>query len=70
MPHLTSAASLHAARTVLREFSLTVRPPESLPSGSIPNIRADESCLAITIDYGTNIFHVSELRPELRYWQE
>jgi hypothetical protein len=38
--------------------------------GNVPNLRADERCLAILIDVTTNVYRVAQLRPEFRYWQE
>ena len=70
MAHRTSASALNAARSVLSVYNLTVRTPEDLPSGRVANLKADEACLAVIIDYATNIFQLSSLRPELRYWQE
>lgn len=70
MPHRTSAAALHAAREVLKHYSLEVIPPETLPTSKIDNLQATEKCIAILIDYSTNIYHLANLRPELRYWQK
>src|SRR5207237_3423034 len=70
MPHRTSAAALHAARTVLRNYTLTVKSPDAFTTGRVPNMRSDESCVAVVIDYATNVFHIAALRPELRHWQE
>ena len=69
MAHSVSAASLHAARTVLKNYDFVVRPPELLPSGRLDGLEPSEKCIAILIDYATNIFKIAELRPELRYWQ-
>lgn len=68
--HRSSAASLRAARIVLEKYNITVRPPESLVSGAIPNLTNSEACVSVIIDYATNVFHLSLIRPELRYWQE
>ncbi len=65
MAHMTSAAALHAARTVLREYAIEVRPERRLS-----NQAADERCLAIVIDLTSNAWRVCEVRPELRYWRE
>jgi len=70
MAHRTSAPALRAARVVLKSYSLTVKPPQALPSGRLEKLEADERCVAILIDYATNIFKIAELRPELRYWQK
>lgn len=70
MAHRVSAASLHAARIVLKNYTLVVKPPESLPSGRLDKLEPNEKCVAILIDYATNIFQVVLLRPELRYWQK
>jgi len=70
MAYLTSAAALTAARLVMEHYEFTVRPPETLTSGRMDNIQATEKCIAILIDYATNIFKVAELRPEFYYWQE
>jgi hypothetical protein len=64
-PHRISAASLHAARTVMQCFDITVK-----PDTGVPNLRADVRCLAILIDITTNVYRAAQLRPELRYWQE
>lgn len=69
MAHRTSASALHTARVILKNYDLTVRPPETLVSGRIDNLKADEAHLAIIIDYATNAFEVALLRPEVRYWQ-
>jgi hypothetical protein len=55
---------------LFKNYDLTVRPPETLPSGRIANLQATVACAAILIDYATNIFEVTNLRPEFRYWQE
>ncbi len=65
MAHRTSAAALHAARTVLREYDIAIRPDRQMP-----NQAADEKCLAIVIDLTTNAYRVCGVRPELRYWQD
>jgi len=70
MAHRTSAAALTAARLVMDHYQFTVRPPETLTSGRIDNIQANEKCIAILIDYATNIFKIAELRPEFNHWQE
>ncbi len=70
MAHRTSAAALHAARVILRNFNIEVIPPEKLASGRIPNLQNNEACLAVIIDLTTNVFEISALRPELRYWQK
>jgi hypothetical protein len=70
MAHRVSAAALHAARVVLKHYTLEAKPIEELPSGRIPNLEATEKCLAIVIDWMSNVFHVANVRPELRYWQE
>jgi len=54
----------------MNAYTMEVRPQEELTSGRVQGIMADERCLAILIDYATNIFEVCKLRPELRYWQE
>ena len=70
MSHLISAPALDAAGNILKKYDITVRPPEELPSGRVDKLEANERCAAILIDYATNVFEVSKLRPELRYWQE
>jgi hypothetical protein len=70
MAHRSSAAALHAARVLLRDYDLSVRPPESLPSGRIPQLKATEAHISVVIDLATNAFRVAELRPELSYWHE
>lgn len=67
MPHLISAPSWHAAHVVLKHFTLEVR-PKALER--IPKLQADARCVAIFIDFGTQIFNVVKLRPELMYWQK
>ena len=70
MAHLISAAALEAAGNLRKRFDLTVKSQDELSSGRVPSIQNDERCLAIVIDYATNVFEVAKLRPELRYWQE
>lgn len=71
MPHLISAASLVAARNVQRFFNFTVLAPEEMHgSRELVGLKADDRCIAILIDYATNVHEVTELRPELRHWQE
>jgi hypothetical protein len=70
MAHRISAAALHLARNILKEFSLAVRPPETLISGRVDKLQATEAHAAIIIDYATNVFHIALLRPEVRYWQK
>jgi hypothetical protein len=65
MAHRVSAAALHAARVVLKNYTLEVKPVEELPSGRIPNLEASEKCVAIIIDWMSNIFQVVELRTQL-----
>lgn len=36
----------------------------------IDNLLPDTRCLAILIDLVSNIYHVTQLRPELYYWQQ
>lgn len=69
MAHLTSAAALRTARLILREYDLTVRPPESLVSGRIDNLTNSEAHVAVIVDYATNIFQITSLRPEVCFWQ-
>lgn len=68
MAHRTSAASLHAARVVLKEYELTPRPEEELTGGKIPGLKATEAHLAVIIDYATNIFELVKHRPEMDHW--
>lgn len=70
MAHRTSAAALHTARVILKEYDLSVRPPEVLVSGRVYNLEASEAHLGIVIDHATNIHHVALLRPEIRYYQK
>ena len=70
MAHRVSAAALHSAVTLKKSFSFMVRPPEELPSGRVAGLDDSEKCIAIIVDYATNIFELAVLRPELRYWQE
>jgi hypothetical protein len=69
MAHRTSPAALHAARVILRQYDITVRPADQLVSGAIHNLRADEAHLSILIDMTSNAFRVGAMRPELGYWQ-
>lgn len=69
MAHRVSAAALTAARSVLASYRLTVKPPQDLPSGYIPKLEATDRHLAVIIDYGSNIFEIANLRPELHHWQ-
>jgi len=69
MPHLTSAAALHVARVLLYNYEFTLIPEADLRCAKIPNLEANERCIAIIVDYVTNVFEVAALRPELKYWQ-
>lgn len=64
-PHRISAAALHAARIVLQNYDLVVK-----TDCGIRNLKADERCLAIMIDVTSGVYRASQIRPELRYWQE
>lgn len=70
MAHRTSASALHAARTVLQNYDLTVRPREEVPVGYIAKLRNDEAALAVIIDYVTRVFEVAVMRTKLNYWQQ
>jgi hypothetical protein len=70
MAHRSSAPALHAARIILKSYDLAVIPPEQLPSGRVPNLRADFAHLSVIIDLATNIHLVAALRPKLYHWQE
>lgn len=70
MAHRSSAPALHTARVILKSYSLEVIPPELLPSGRVPNLRADEYHLSVIVDLASNVFHIVALRPRLQYWQE
>jgi len=67
---MTSSAALHTARVIIKNFDLVVRPPESLPSGRIDVLKPDEKCVSVLVDYATNVFELTILRPELSYWQK
>jgi hypothetical protein len=70
MTHRTSSSALHTARTILKNYDLEVRPPESLPSGSMPGLTNHESNVAVLVDFATNVFQIALLRPEVKYWQK
>lgn len=65
MPHRSSAAALHTARKILREYELSIK-----PNGPVPNLDATPEKLSVVIDYATNVHKIASLRPELRYWQK
>lgn len=65
MAHRVSAAALVAAREVLKEYQLEVR-PETCALG----MTNSEAHVAIVIDLATNIFRLAELRLEHYYWQQ
>lgn len=67
-PHRISAAALEAARAILQLYDVSVREEDARAVG-LPHLRADLRCMAILIDVTTNVFHASQIRPELRYWQ-
>lgn len=69
MAHLTSAAALRTARVILKDYTLNVRPPESLVSGRIDKITNSEAHVAVIVDYATNIYQLASLRPEICFWQ-
>jgi hypothetical protein len=50
-------------------YAMTVRPPETLATGRLDGLTASERHVATLIDYATNVFRVSSLRPEMHYWQ-
>jgi hypothetical protein len=60
-----SAAALQAARDVLREYALEIRPEYA--GKAMTNT---EGHVAIVIDYATGVYKIAELRPELAYWQK
>jgi len=70
MAHRISAPALHAAVTLKKSYCFEVLPTDRLPSGHLQGLTAQERCLAILIDYATNVFELCLLRPELRYWQD
>lgn len=72
MPHRSSASALYAARAVLKENSIAVRPPERLPFGARPvgGLQANEFHLSVIIDRVTNAYRIADLRPELSFWQQ
>lgn len=70
MAHRSSSASLHAARVVLKNFTLTPRPPETLPSGAVRNLTNSEAHVSILIDKVSGAHEIAKLRPELRDMQE
>lgn len=70
MPHRSSAAAIHAARTVLKYYNVTVIPREQLRSNvsAIPTLEATDGWVSIIIDWVTQAFEVANLRPELTHW--
>ena len=70
MAHLTSSPALHCARTVLKGYALSVKPPERVRQARIDKLAATESHVAILVDHASNVFRVVSLRPELGYWQK
>lgn len=69
MAHLTSAPALRTARVILNNYDLEVRPPETLVSGKIQNLTNSEGHVAVVVDYASNIYQITSLRPEVCFWQ-
>lgn len=68
MAHRSSASALHAAREVLRNYRVTVKPAGT---PGVPNgLRADDAHLSIIIDKASNAHEVCKIREEIRFWQK
>jgi hypothetical protein len=53
----------------MKEYAMTVKPPDTLRTGRLDGLTASERHVATLIDNATNVFRVASLRPELHYWQ-
>lgn len=69
MAHLTSAPALRTAREIIRAYTMTPLPSESLKTGRLDGLTSSERHVATLIDHSTNVHEVVKLRPEFHHWQ-
>jgi hypothetical protein len=65
-----SAPALRAARLVLENYDLTVKPRDRVSVGYRPELTNHEKHISIVIDYVSNVKDVCEQRTEMAYWHE
>jgi len=70
MAHRVTAASLHAARVILKAYTLTVKPPERVPVGYIAKLTNSENHVATMIDMVSGIYRIAPIRSEVWHWQQ
>ena len=70
MAHKTSAPALFVARRILTQYDLTPAIERWDAAALVRQKDNPTVCLAVIIDYATNVFQVVQHRPEVSYWQK